>query len=170
MHSPWLKEVQKAGVRWVFLSNVDNVGATLSPTLLGAHRRLGRAITVEVVEGTDSGGVPIQVDGQPLLAEAIRLAPGEPEQLAHVSSTNTFVFDIEALAAVPPLTRLFVTKTVQQQPVVQIETLVGEWTRFHPTTFLQVPRAQRFVPVKTPQDLPAARRYIEDSAPQKSSL
>lgn len=160
--SHWLSRARDAGVRWIVVSNVDNVGATLSTEILGTHRRLQRPITVEVVQGNDSGGVPLRVDERAMLVETLRLAPGQAQTLATVSSTNTFVFDLECLAQVPPLTRLFVRKEVENLMAVQIETLIGEWTHVHPTTFLEVDRARRFVPVKNPADLEAARRRLLD--------
>jgi hypothetical protein len=49
-----------------------------------------------------------------------------------------------------------VRKEVDGKPAVQIETLVGELTRFLPTHYLKVKRTgpeSRFFPIKTRQDL-----------------
>jgi UTP--glucose-1-phosphate uridylyltransferase len=44
-------ELHRHGVRYLFFSNVDNLGATLDPLLLGMYLRLGKDMTAEVTRG-----------------------------------------------------------------------------------------------------------------------
>ena len=63
------------------------------------------------------------------------------------------------------LTRLYVEKTVDGRPAVQLEHLYHELTSFVPTTYLEVPRTGprgRFFPVKTPEDLEAERESLRE--------
>jgi UTP--glucose-1-phosphate uridylyltransferase len=58
-----LARLRAAGVRTLFVCNVDNVGATLDPAVLGLHLELGGTVTAELVSKRpgDAGGVPVRV-------------------------------------------------------------------------------------------------------------
>jgi UTP--glucose-1-phosphate uridylyltransferase len=169
---PWALQVsgeidrlRRAGVRWITLSNVDNLGARLDPTVVGMHILSGKAMTVEVVERRpgDTGGAPARVDDRLTLIEGFRFPNSfDPAQIP-VFNTNTFVFDLEILAQPIPLTWFFVEKSVDGQQAIQLERLVGELPSFHPAQFLEVPREGhrgRFFPIKTPADLEATRPVL----------
>ena len=56
------------------MSNVDNLGATLDPAVIGAPLARGAALTAEVVrkEKGDKGGAPARLDGRPQIIEGFR--------------------------------------------------------------------------------------------------
>jgi UTP--glucose-1-phosphate uridylyltransferase len=160
-----LDELRRRGVRVLTLSNVDNLGARLDPAVLGAHLLAGRPLTLEVVrkEPGDVGGAPARVDGRPMLVEGFRFPPDFDQERIGVFGTNSFVFDLDALAESYPLTWLYVEKEVEGRPAVQLERLVNEVSAFVPTTYLEVPRTGtrgRFLPIKTPADLDAAQEQL----------
>ncbi len=157
------------GGRLVLITNVDNLGACLDPLLIGWHLSHGAAVSCEVVDkqGTDRGGVPVRLDGRPVILEELRLpASFDPSQVS-VFNTNTFWVNAEALAALPQSEHRFsyfaVEKRDGERRFLQLERLLGEITSFLPTRFVRVPRvgdAARFLPVKDHDELMARRAAI----------
>jgi UTP--glucose-1-phosphate uridylyltransferase len=155
----------KGGGKLVLVSNVDNVGATLSPRVVGAHLRLGRQVTVEVAERApgDKGGAPARLRGHVEVLEGFRFPPAFDIETIPVFNTNTMIVDVEAVKATYPLTWFRADKTVGTRPAVQFERLMGEVTAFVESSYLVVPREGpegRFLPVKTPEDLDQLRPAI----------
>lgn len=162
-----LERLRQTGVRWITLSNVDNLGARLDPTVLGMHILGGQAMTVEVVDNTegDAGGAPARVDGQLMLLEGFRFPAGFDHASVPVFNTNTFTFDLDALDAESPLTWFYVEKRVEGRVAIQLERLVGELSAFLSTQYLVVPRSGprgRFFPIKTPADLESSRPALRE--------
>jgi UTP--glucose-1-phosphate uridylyltransferase len=160
-----LARFRQAGGRMLFVSNVDNLAATLDPAIIGAHLRQGRAVTVEVVrnEPGDAGGAPARVDGVLQIVESFRFPPDYPQGQLPVFNTNTFVMDAAAVDRDFDLTFFRVTKKVEGEEVIQFERLVGQVTAFVPTGLVVVPRHPplgRFEPIKDPGDLDKRRESI----------
>lgn len=156
--------VQQGG-RLLYMSNVDNLGATLDPAVIGAHLRSGAEITAEVVrkERGDKGGAPARVDGAPQIVESFRFPADFDQDSIPVFNTNSFVLDATKLDRDFPLTWFVVRKKVEGLDAIQFERLVGELTAFLPTAFLEVERHGadgRFQPVKDPDELDRRRAEI----------
>jgi UTP--glucose-1-phosphate uridylyltransferase len=165
--SGMLDKFRAGGGKLLFMSNVDNLGATLEPAIIGAHLAHGAAITAEVVrkEKGDKGGAPARLDGTPQIIEAFRFPPEFDQDSIPLFNTNTFVFDAAAIDRDFDLTFFRVEKKVGDSKVIQFERLVGQLTAFLPTHFLEVPRSGsdgRFQPVKDPEELEHRRRDIEE--------
>jgi UTP--glucose-1-phosphate uridylyltransferase len=161
-----LARLHDRGVRYVMVSNVDNLGARVDPAVIGMHVLGGRPVTTEVArkEG-DMGGAPARVDGRMMLLEAPRFPPGFDHERIPVFNVNTVTFDLDALDRDYDLTWLYVEKQVDGRTAVQLEHLFHEVSAFLPTTYLVVPRAGprgRFFPVKTPADLEATRASLRE--------
>jgi UTP--glucose-1-phosphate uridylyltransferase len=161
-----LKRFRERGGKLLFMSNVDNLGATLDPAIIGAHLAAGKAITAELVrkEKGDKGGAPARLDGVPQIIEAFRFPPAFDQDSIPLFNTNTFVFDAAAIDRDFDLTFFRVEKKVDNAKVIQFERLVGQLTAFLPTHFLEVPRgggSGRFQPVKDPEELEHRRTDIE---------
>jgi UTP--glucose-1-phosphate uridylyltransferase len=155
------------GGELLLMSNVDNLGATLDPAVIGAHLVLGGEMTAELVEKEpgDKGGAPARVDGKLQIVEEFRFPEAFDQGTIPVFNTNTFVFSARALARDFPLTWFAVKKRVDGSDVVQFERLAGELTSFLETRYLHVPRGGRqgrFQPVKDPDELERRRPTIED--------
>ena len=161
-----LDELRARGVRTVMLSNVDNLGARVDPRVVAAHRAAGNPLTVEVAPSHgDPGGAPVRVDGRSMVVEGLRFPRGYDASRLPVFNTNNLVIDLELLERSYPLTWVYVRKDVDGQTAVQLERIVSELSAFVPTTYLLVPREgprSRFVPVKTPEDLEAARPMLRE--------
>ncbi len=155
------------GGRWLYMSNVDNLGATLDPAVIGAHLESGKKATAEVVRKLpgDKGGAPARVDGVLQIVEAFRFPEGFDQDRVEVFNTNSFVLDAEALAQGFDLSWFAVQKAVDGRPAVQFERLVGQVTAFVDSGFLEVPRSGadgRFQPVKDPSELEQRRPEIRE--------
>lgn len=155
------------GGKHLMVSNVDNLGARVSALVLGHHLHGRAEVTVEVAPKWpgDVGGSPFVLDGKLQLVEQIRYPPGFDPDIVDVFNTNTFHFDANAIDRDFDLRWYYVDKEVDGRPAVQIERLIGEMTRFLESKFLRVKRSgdeNRFLPVKTPEDLEAARDEVRE--------
>ncbi len=162
-----LQRLRAAGVRTVLMSNVDNIGATVDPVLYGMHKASGARISVELVEKHpgDRGGLPVEIGGRLVLAEAFRLGEDARADGFPLFNTNTLWMDLEVLEAPAPWTWCAARKTLEGLEAVQMERLVGELTWWHATHWVHVPRdggASRFIPVKEPGDLVRQRGQIAE--------
>ncbi|HYI75754.1 MAG TPA: UTP--glucose-1-phosphate uridylyltransferase [Gaiellaceae bacterium] len=166
-----LDALRDGGVRFVTVSNVDNLGARVDPVVIGAHLASRKPLTCEVArkEG-DMGGAPVRVEGRLQMVEGPRFPPSFDQQQVPVFNTNTALFHADALGADYDLTWLYVVKDVDGRPAVQLERLYHEVSAFVDTQYLEVPRRGprgRFLPIKTPADLERAEDDLRElvSAP-----
>lgn len=162
-----LERFRAGGGRYLMMSNVDNLGATLDPALLGLHLELGAKLTAEVVrkEKGDKGGAPARLDGRPQIVEGFRFPKDFDQDSIPVFNTNTFVLDAEAIDREFELPFYRVEKQVEGRTAVQFERLVGELTAFLPSTFVEVDREGpdgRFLPAKDPDELARRLPMIEE--------
>lgn len=161
-----LETLRARGVRYLMVSNVDNLPARLDPAVVGSHILAGRPMTVEVVENTgDVGGAPAKVGGKSMILESMRFPKGFDHSTLPVTNVNTVTFDLEALDREFDLTWLYVSKKVEGRPAVQLEHLFHEASAHLETTYLQVPALGphgRFLPVKTPDDLAQAQDTLRE--------
>ncbi|MEW6282110.1 MAG: UTP--glucose-1-phosphate uridylyltransferase, partial [Candidatus Eremiobacterota bacterium] len=157
-----------------FVSNIDNLGATLAPGLLAWFGRSGAALAMEVARRTvaDRKGGHLAVrrqDGRLMLREAAQCHPDEREEFQDVQrhrffNSNSLWFRLdrlrEELAASRgflPLPVIFNRKTLNPadpstERVVQLETAMGSALSLLDGVAVQVPRS-RFMPVKNTADL-----------------
>ncbi|MCU0661546.1 MAG: UTP--glucose-1-phosphate uridylyltransferase [Myxococcota bacterium] len=157
----------ESGGEYLTLSNVDNLGASLDPAVIGAHIDGGRPMTVELVDTWpgDVGGFPAIVNGKATIVEAFRAPQGVDPGSSPVFNTNTFVFDAAALRVEAELSWFAVLKNVEGRKAVQFERLVGQLADFVPVTWLKVPRSgghSRFVPIKLPTDLETSAQLLHE--------
>ncbi len=110
------------------LTNIDNLGASLDPRIIGFHIKHGKPLTCEVVDkvGTDKGGIPARLDDKPVVLEEFRIPPSFDPAQVRVFSTNTFHINADALLQ-PDLdwTYFTVEKKVEDKKVIQFEPFVG---------------------------------------------
>ncbi len=149
---------EQQGGRFLHISNVDNLGATPSPLLLGQHLQAKTRISAEVVSKMpgDQGGAPLNVNDKVQIVEAFRLPNDFDATQIEVFNTNSFIFDLAVFAQAIELDWFAVRKEVQDHAVIQFERLVGQLTAHTPTQYLHVSRSgdqSRFLPVKDPDEL-----------------
>jgi UTP--glucose-1-phosphate uridylyltransferase len=162
-----LQRFLDGGGKTLTVANLDNLGATLDPVLIGLHLDQGRKLTCEIVDklAADRGGIPCRVDGRVVVLEEFRIPESFDPAQVRTFSTNTFHVDATALPNLKMSWTYFqVNKKVGGRPVIQYERLINELTSHFDTTFVRVPREgaeSRFLPVKDNEELAARRRELE---------
>eukprot|EP01024_Parvocaulis_polyphysoides_P014156 TRINITY_DN15709_c0_g1_i3.p1 TRINITY_DN15709_c0_g1~~TRINITY_DN15709_c0_g1_i3.p1 ORF type:complete len:474 (-),score=86.12 TRINITY_DN15709_c0_g1_i3:287-1708(-) len=170
-----LDKLLAKGIKYLFVSNSDNLGATLDLTLLSYFASSGMAFVMEVCERTESdkkGGHLCQrkSDGKFMLRESA-MCPDEDKQyfedikLHKFFNTNNLWVNLDMLkqtfdesGGVLKLPLIKNKKTVNPRDsstkkVFQLETAMGSAIEcFDKTDAVVVPRS-RFAPVKTCNDL-----------------
>ncbi|KAJ9510362.1 hypothetical protein QJQ45_015823 [Haematococcus lacustris] len=173
--SGMLEQLLGEGVRYLFVSNSDNLGACLDLTLLSYFADSGKAFVMEVCERSAAdkkGGHLCQrkADGSLILRESAQCPDADKAAFEDIDkhrffNTNNLYVDLEQLKArleeCGGLLRLPLIKnkkTVNPRdskspPVFQLETAMGSAIEcFNNTGAVVVPRS-RFAPVKTCADL-----------------
>jgi len=164
-----LEQMIAEGYRYAFVSNSDNLGATVDtsiPAYMEAHEI---HFLMEVCARTDAdkkGGHLCQdKHGQLMLREIAQCPPDELDEFQDIErynyfNTNNLWIDLKALEwnlitgeGIMPLPLIVNPKTVDGTPVFQLETAMGAAIGvFNGAKALLVPRS-RFAPVKKNNDL-----------------
>lgn len=172
--SGMLQALLEQGYEYAFVSNADNLGATVSEEILGYVAAEGLPFLMEVTERTNGdrkGGHLAQTpDGRLLLREIAQCPPEEIEEFQDIQrfrffNTNNLWVDLPSLAALLaehngllPLPLIRNSKPVDPSrpaslPVYQLETAMGlAISLFAGSQAVSVPR-NRFRPVKKCNDL-----------------
>ena len=178
-----LGELLDAGYRYAFVSNADNLGATLDLLLLGYFAENGFPFMMEVAERTESdrkgGHLARHRDGRLLLRESAQCPPDaedlfqDIERYSYFNTNNLWIYlpaldrklrEKEYNLCLPMIRN---KKTVnprdeQSTPVYQLETAMGSAIEvFENAQAVVVPRS-RFAPVKKTDDLLVVRSDVYD--------
>ena len=189
-----LDAMRNRGIRHLFLSNGDNLGATFDPRIPAWMAAEGIPYVAEVCERTrnDRKGGHLarrRSDGRIVLRDSAQVAPGEEEYFQDTERheffhVNNLWVDLDVLAeelarraGVLELPIIVNRKTVDptrkdSTPVIQVESAMGTAVEvFEGSQALFVPR-DRFRPVKTTNELLLVRSdlYELDDASQVVSL
>ena len=86
-------------LKWLFLHNIDTVGADLDPAILGRHIAGGSCLSYEVITRRieDRGGGLAQVNGRPRLVEGLAMPREEDEFKLRFYNTLSTWIDIDRL-------------------------------------------------------------------------
>jgi UDP-N-acetylglucosamine pyrophosphorylase len=156
-----LEEFINKGGKYISVVNVDNVLASLDPTMIGLHQILNSNVTCEVVErkDKDSGGVVCVDRGQIQVAESYRIRGTDISEFKWLN-TNSLIFN--ANLNIEPLGNSWnrVQKVVNEKLVIQHERLLQEITEAYDTKFVAVDRNERFFPIKNLEDLSLASEKL----------
>jgi UTP--glucose-1-phosphate uridylyltransferase len=173
--SGWLQRLADAGVEYLFVSNSDNLGATVDPALLGYFAASGLSFLMEVAERTASdrkGGHLARrcSDSRLVLREVAQCPADDLEAFQDIArhryfNTNSLWLRVsDLLAALAenggalPLPLIKNTKTVDPRkasspPVLQLESAMGAAIEcFAASGAILVPRT-RFAPVTADERL-----------------
>jgi UTP--glucose-1-phosphate uridylyltransferase len=183
--SGMLEELLEDGIAWAFISNSDNLGATVDPRIPAYATANGIPFVMEVVRGTpaDRKGGHIarrRADGRLVLRETAQTPPDDDSftdvERWRYYNTNSLWVDLRKLKSLltedpagPELPLIVNRKTVDPRDpdspaVLQLETAMGAALGAIPhAQAVLVPRT-RFAPVKTTDDLLVLRSdaYIID--------
>lgn len=156
------------GGKYVWIANLDNLGAMVDEALLGWHIAHGGELSVEVVDkvGSDKGGGPVRWNDGLVFAEEFRLPRDFNAASVPVFSTNTFLVDAQALLQLNMTwTYVYVEKKVGESKAIQFERIINEITAALTPHCLRLPRTgpgSRFLPVKDMAELERRRPEIEE--------
>ncbi|MFA5995651.1 MAG: UTP--glucose-1-phosphate uridylyltransferase [Patescibacteria group bacterium] len=145
----YLKQNLLAPAKYLFFSNIDNLGATIDPVLLGQHAtaQLGRTVELARKEIGDTGGVPCFVNNQLMIVEQMKFPKTFNWSAIPWFNTNTFWFTLKDLLAFKEdLPLVLAEKTISTGTVLQLERFACDVTL--PSEYIEVPRTQRFWPIK----------------------
>jgi UTP--glucose-1-phosphate uridylyltransferase len=179
-----LARLIEAGYRYVFVSNSDNLGAVPDARVAGWFASSGAPFAIEAVRRTPSdrkGGhfARRKADGRIVLRESAQTLDSDREALADLTrhqftSTNNLWFDLQAMTdaldARQGVLGLPLIRNVKHldpadpstPEVIQVETAMGAAIEvFEGARTIEVGR-DRFVPVKTTNDLLVLRSDIYD--------
>jgi len=177
--SGWLERLLSSGVRYAFVSNSDNLGATLDPAILAWFADSGMPFAMEVTRRTESdkkgGHLAVRLrDGRFLLRESAQCPKDDEKHFQNIDlhryfNTNNLWIDLQALKlaleandGLIPLPPIMNKKTVDPRDgsspaVIQVETAMGAAIEcFAGAGAIEVSRV-RFAPVKTTSDLLCVR-------------
>jgi UTP--glucose-1-phosphate uridylyltransferase len=177
-----LQALLNQGVRYAFIANSDNLGATVDPALLGYFSENHIPFLMEVAERTPAdlkgGHIARHVDGRLILRESAQCPPSELDAFRDINcyrffNTNNIWINLEFLQDLirdqktVHLPMILNPKTLDPRnessaPVFQLETAMGAAiSLFEGARAVKVPKT-RFFPVKTCNELLALRsdRYI----------
>jgi hypothetical protein len=98
---------ERPQLRWLFLHNIDTVGADLDPALLGRHIAGGGCLSYEVIPRRieDRGGGLARVNGRVRLVEGLAMPREEDEFKLRFYNTLSTWIDLDRLLATFELTR-----------------------------------------------------------------
>jgi UTP--glucose-1-phosphate uridylyltransferase len=168
-----LPQLLDSGIRYAFVSNVDNLGALFDPSLLGYMVKEGLPFVMEVArrQETDRKGGHLArlKDGRLALREIAQCPEADRQAFQDISrhsyfNTNSIWLDLAAVRQVileegmVPLSLIRNEKTLDPRDassprVIQLETAMGAAIScFADAAAVEVPR-RRFSPVKTTADL-----------------
>mmetsp|Transcript_58918 Transcript_58918/g.189482 ORF Transcript_58918/g.189482 Transcript_58918/m.189482 type:complete len:483 (+) Transcript_58918:95-1543(+) len=167
------------GFKYMFVSNSDNLGATMDLKILTHFAKTGAPFMMEVANRTDAdkkgGHLAKKKEGGGLLLRESAQCPDEDEKAFQDTSkykffnTNNLWVDLEALKeqfakneGSLPLPVMKNSKTVDPRDkastkVLQLETAMGAAIECFPGAIALVIPRSRFAPVKTTNDLFALR-------------
>lgn len=157
-----LAAFQAQGGKVLLFSNIDNLGATVDPVLIGMHLQSGKEMTIEVAAKApgDKGGAPARVADRLQIVEEFLFPVHFDQDQITVFNTASYLFQVEALTRDCYLPWYVVEKKVEGQTVLQFEHLAGDLSRELSLCCLEVERDERFLPVKRMEDADTVRPLI----------
>ena len=120
-------------------------------------------MTVELAQKYkgDKGGAPAVVDGHLEIVEQFKFPADFNQDLISVFNTATYIFKSDSLNRKFELPFYYVEKKSGDKKVIQFERLAGDLSLFLKTEYVVVDREERFLPIKTPQDLEKDREKLK---------
>ncbi|KAJ1981615.1 UTP-glucose-1-phosphate uridylyltransferase [Dimargaris verticillata] len=167
VNSGLVDQLLSQGKEYVFISNVDNLGAIVDPTILAHMQESQAEFLMEVTNKTKAdikGGTLIDYDGNVRLLEIAQVPSEHVDDFKSIKkfkifNTNNLWVSLKAIKRVVESRELSMEIIVNHkttdggQKVIQLETAVGAAIKhFKAAHGINVPR-NRFLPVKSTSDL-----------------
>ena len=167
-HSGLLEDLVGRGVEYLFISNIDNLGATVDTTILKHMIEAGSEFVMEVTDKTRAdikGGTLIDYQGNLRLLEIAQVPSEHRSDFTSIKkfkifNTNNIWVSTRAIQELLARDAMQLEVIVNEkalektgEKVIQLETAVGAAIKhFHAAHGINVPRS-RFLPVKSCSDL-----------------
>lgn len=150
------------GGKYVVIVNADNVLASLDPALIGHHIQANKPVTCEVVEKlpNDSGGLLCNVAGVKQIVEQFRMTGDFDASQFNWLNTNSMIIDADLNFDSIRWSWHRVKKNINGKLIIQYERLLQDLTSTFQTSYVEVPRYLRFMPIKTNDDLTHAYNIL----------
>lgn len=159
-----LDELLDEGKEFLFISNIDNLAATVDPKILGFMATEKMDFVMEVTPRTRAdikGGTLVDYDGELRLLEIAQVPAGKRCEFQSIAkfpifNTNSVWVNLRALKAMDNEMELDLienNKTVSGEEVIQLETAIGSAVRYFVNNCGVIVPRSRFAPVKTCSDL-----------------
>lgn len=162
--SEFFQDLKKNGKDIVFISNIDNLGATVDMNILNHIASNNIEFAMEVTPKTRAdvkGGTLVSYEGRVSLLELAQVPKDKVEEFKSIRkfkvfNTNNMWINMNALEKQLPDLNLDIIvngKVAKGRPIIQLETAAGAAIKhFSHSIGINVPRT-RFLPVKNCSDL-----------------
>lgn len=167
MRTGVLDQLIKAGKKYMFIANADNLGASVDLRILNQMKKTGAPFIMEVTEKSRAdvkGGTLIRTQNRSLrLLELAQVPKDYVEEFKSIKkfkmfNTNNIWINLQELKKKLQNNTLHLDvivnkKNLDQLPIIQLETAIGSGiNNFEGSLAVKVPRV-RFVPIKKTDDL-----------------
>jgi UTP--glucose-1-phosphate uridylyltransferase len=176
-----LDQLLAEGKKYIFISNIDNLGAVIDLRVFNKAASEGRGFVAETIPKLPEdrkGGMPVLYKGRVKLLECAQVPAGHMEDFKNVATFD--IFNSNNMWVSLPLLKEALDRDVlvldviknrkmlNGRTVVQLEAASGSAIQSFPDAIsVKVPR-RRFLPVKLCSDLVLMRSDLYDRAPGAS--
>lgn len=178
------EQLKQKGIKTIYLNNIDNLGATINPLLIGIHLKEHSKFTPEIArkELNDKGGTFSKISGGLRLLEGPMVPEDYKEQFNNTNinkyfNTNLIYIDTNILEDFEEINEQIPTfinkKEIDGKKMFGFEAAIGLVFGIKKSALIKVSRQKRFIPIKFLSDLWLLRsNYIklneEDSSMQQT--
>ena len=159
--SGMLDKLLSQGIKYIFISNIDNLGATFDNSILNYMIKHNYDFIMELTNKTindTKGGTVIRYNNQLNLLEASQVPKDKINEFSAIKlfNTNNIWINLEAIKLLDTnsinLDIIVNHNMYNNTNIIQLETAVGSAIKYFHSCCINVPRT-RFMPVKSSIDL-----------------
>ncbi len=158
------EELERKGIKTIYLNNIDNLGATINPKLIGMHLNKKSYFTCEISrkEPDDKGGTFARINGELRLLEGPMVPEDYKQQFQDIQTnkyfnTNLIYIDTDIFNyfdEINPKVPTFINqKVIEGKQVFGFEAAIGLVFGMKKSALINVQRQERFIPIKFLSDL-----------------
>ena len=157
-------ELKQKGIQTIYLNNIDNLGATINPLLIGIHKQKQSKFTPEIArkDYNDKGGTFAKISKKPRLLEGPMVPEDYKEEFNDSEThkyfnTNLIYIETELLNEFEEINKQIPTfinkKTIEEKKMFGFEAAIGLIFGIKKSALIKVERQKRFLPIKFLSDL-----------------